>query len=85
MSNIKRRFSLPNEQQAFKNIMKRIEGCDMSSSKTSENSRGPEVEEIYKCPCGNIKLIQESIITDVDHPERGNTEIVHMESKGCVL
>jgi predicted SprT family Zn-dependent metalloprotease len=85
MSNINKTFSLPNDQQSFKKIMRHIEKCDVLHSRTSENVQGPEIEEIYECPCGNIILKQKSIITNIDHPERGSIEIVHMESKGCVL
>lgn len=85
MSNIKKRFSLPNDQKEFKNIMRHIENCNLLSSEISENAQGPEIKEIYECPCGNIMLKQKSIITNIDHPERGSIEIIHMESKGCAL
>ena len=85
MPTINKKFSLPNEQQEFNNLMKKIENCEILDSKISENSQGPEIEETYRCPCGNIKLKQNSIITNIENPEKGNIEIINMESKGCDL
>lgn len=85
MSNINKRFFLPNDLKEFKNIMKHIEKCNLLDNKTYEDVQGPEIEEIYECHCGNIMLKQKSFITNIDHPERGSIEIVHMESKGCAL
>ena len=85
MNNIKRIFSIPKDFDKFKSTMKSIEGCEIIDSRAFENIEGPEIEEIYKCPCGNIDLKQKSIIGDIDNPEKGSIEIIHMESKGCVL
>jgi hypothetical protein len=80
-------FHLPNDQYALENMIKHLKKCNILSSKTSENLQGPEIEETYECPCGNITLKQNSIITNIDHPEIDNIEIIHMQSqsKGCVL
>ena len=85
MYEINKRFILPKEEQEFKDTMKRVESCNVVNRKTSEGLEGPEIEEIHECPCGDITLKQKSIITNVDSPENGNIEIVHMESNGCVL
>ena len=82
---IKMRFSLPKEEDKFKNAMRRVEGCDIISSDISGDTEGPEIEEIYECPCGDIVLRQKSVISDVDNPEKGSVEIIYMKSIGCVL
>ncbi len=85
MSNIKKIFSLPKENNNFKDVMTKIEHCHIESSKIFEGTKGPEIEEIYNCPCGDITLRQKSIITNIDHPERGSIEIIDMRSDRCVL
>lgn len=78
-------FSLPKEEHKFKKAMKPIEGCDIISSNISEGKEGPEIKEVYKCPCGDIVLRQKSIVTNVDNPERGGVEMIHMTSERCTL
>lgn len=85
MYEINKRFNLPKEEQKFKDTIKRIESCDITSRKMSEHLEGPEIEETYMCPCGDIILRQKSVITNVDNPENGHIETVHMKSDGCVL
>lgn len=85
MTEINSRFHLPKEEQGFKDAMKRVEGCDLIASRTSEDMEGPKIEETYTCPCGNIELIHKSIIINIDNPENGSVEIVHLRSNGCVL
>ena len=85
MTSFNQRFSLPKEEHKLKEAMKPIEGCDIISSKTSEGKEGPEIEEVYKCPCGDIILRQKSIITNIDNPERGSIEMIHMKSERCAL
>lgn len=84
---IKKIFYLPKDYNKLKDVMTSIQRCNIASSKIFEDTQGPEIEEVYNCPCGNITLKQKSIITDVNHPERGNIEIIDMQSKsdGCVL
>ncbi len=79
------RFSLPKEEDKFKKAMRPLERCDIISSETSGDTEGPEIEEIYECPCGNIILTQKSIMSDVDNIEKGSVEIIHMKSKECTL
>ena len=80
-------FYLPKDQKKLKDVMTSIARCNVANSKIFEGTKGPEIEEIYNCPCGNITLKQKSIITDINHPERGSIEIIDMQSKsdGCVL
>lgn len=85
MASSNKRFSLPKEEQKFKNAMKPIEGCNIISSKISEGNEGPEVKEVYRCPCGDITLVQKSIITNIDNPERGSIERIYMKSERCAL
>ena len=85
MSNIKNIFSLPKEYGRFKDVMASIQHCSIVSSKTIEGDKGPEIQEVYKCPCGDITLKQKSIITNIDHPEKGSIEIIDMRSDGCAL
>jgi len=85
MSYINKKFSLPKDQQEFKNVMKHINECDILSSNIYEDLQGPEIEEVYRCQCGNILLKQKSIITNIDSPEKDSIEMVHMESKECAL
>lgn len=85
MTEINKRFHLPKEEHKFKEAIKPIEGCKIISNRTFEDVDGPKIEEVYECPCGNIKLIQKSIITNIDNPEKGSVEVIHMESSGCVL
>ena len=82
---IKMRFSLPKEENKFKDIMKHIEGCNIISSEMSGDTEGPEIEEIYECPCGNIVLKQKSVIADVNNPTKGSVEAIHMKSTECTL
>ena len=85
MNSTRKRFFLPQDDSKFRQTMKPVEGCEIISSKTSEDIEGPEVEEVYRCPCGDIMLNQKSIITNVDNPEDGNIEVIHMKSDGCAL
>lgn len=85
MANSNHTFSLPKEEQKFRDEMRHIEGCDITSSRISEGKEGPEIEEIYKCPCGDIVLRQKSIIKNIDNPEKGNIEMIHMRSERCSL
>ncbi len=78
-------FSLPKEERKFKEAMKHIEGCDITNSKISEGKEGPEIEEIYKCSCGDILLRQKSVITDINNPEKGSIEMIQMRSERCSL
>lgn len=85
MSNIKNIFSLPKESDRFKDVMALTKKCDIVSRETIEGDKGPEIEEIFKCPCGEIILNQKSIITNIEHPENGSIEIIDMRSDGCAL
>ena len=85
MNRIKKTFHLPKDNDRFKDTMIFVERCEILSSKAFEDIKGPEIEEVYKCPCGEIKLKQKSIVEDIENPEKGGIEIIHMESKGCVL
>lgn len=85
MTNSNHTFSLPKEEHKFKDAMKPIKGCDITSSRISEGKEGPEIEEVYKCPCGDIILRQKSVITNVDNPERGSIEMIQMRSERCSL
>lgn len=78
-------FSLPKEEHKFKEAMRRIEGCDITNSKISEGKEGPEVEEVYRCPCGDVVLRQKSIITDINNPRRGSIEMIQIRSEECSL
>lgn len=85
MNEINKRFRLPKEEQKFREAIIRIESCNVVSRKIYEDLEGPEIEEMYACPCGNITLKQKSVITNIENPENGSVEIVHLESNGCVL
>jgi len=85
MNEINKRFHLPKEERKFKEAIKPIERCNIISSRASEDTEGPKIEETYSCPCGDIILRQKSVITNVDNPENGSIEIIHLESNGCVL
>lgn len=85
MNTINKTFHLPKEDREFKKTIKSIERCNIVSSRASEDIEGPKIEEAYECPCGDITLRQKSIIADIDNPENGSIEIVHLESDGCVL
>ena len=85
MNSTEKRFSLPKDENKFKQAMKPIEGCEVISSNSSDGAEGPEVKEVYKCPCGSITLNQKSIIKDIDNPENGNIEVIDMRSDGCAL
>jgi hypothetical protein len=85
MNKINKRFHLPKEERKFKETIRSIERCNIINSRASEDTEGPNIEEVYECPCGNIILRQKSIITNIDNPENGSVEIVHLESDGCVL
>ncbi len=85
MYNLKKTFSLPKDLHEFNHFMKTIEGCNIVNSKIFEDVEGPIIKEVYECPCGNVTLKQKSIVSDVDNPEKGNTEIVHIESEECTL
>lgn len=85
MNKINKIFHLPKEEQKFKEAIRPIEACEIISRTASEDIEGPEIEEVYACPCGNIILKQKSIIANIDNPENGSVEIVHLESDGCVL
>lgn len=85
--NINKIFYLPKDQNRLKDAMASIEQCNIVNNKIIEGTKGPEIEEVYNCPCGIITLKQKSIITDINHPERGSIEIIDVQSKsdGCVL
>jgi hypothetical protein len=85
MNQVDKRFRLPKEEHKFEDTIKPIKGCNIISSRASEDVEGPEIEEVYVCPCGDITLRQKSIITNIDNPEKSSIEIVHLESNGCVL
>ena len=85
MTNSNYTFSLPKEERKFKEAMRPIEGCDITGSKISEGKEGPEIEEIYRCPCGDILLRQKSIIENIDNPEKGSIEMINMRSERCSL
>lgn len=85
MNKINKIFHLPKEEHKFEEATRPIKGCEIVNSTASEDKEGPKIEEIYTCPCGDIILRQKSIITDIDNPENGSIEIVHLESDGCVL
>ena len=85
MSNIKNIFSLPKENDKFKDVMASIQHCSITIRKTIEGDKGPEIDEVYKCPCGDVKLKHKSIITNIYHPEKGSIEIIDMRSDGCAL
>lgn len=85
MNETNKRFHLPKEEHKFKEAIRRIKGCDIISSRASEDVEGPEIEEVYRCSCGDITLRQKSIIANIDNPEKDSIEIVHMKSNGCEL
>ncbi len=84
MAELNKKFSLPRDEHFLKDTMRIFEKCEIIDSRISEEKDGPKIEEVYKCPCGNITLDQKSIIKDTDHPETG-VEIIHMKSRECSL
>ncbi len=85
MIELNKKFSLPKDERALEDTMKRLKECDIINSTIHEEKDGPKIEEVYKCPCGNISLSQKSIIENTDNPEMGSVEIVHMKSNRCSL
>jgi hypothetical protein len=85
MTELNKKFSLPKDEYILEDTMKRLEECNIINSKIHEEKDGPRIEEVYNCPCGDIVLNQKSIIGDIENPERGSIEIVHMKSDECSL
>jgi hypothetical protein len=85
MNEINKIFHLPKEEHKFRDAISFIEKCDIISSSVSEDVEGPKIEEVYRCSCGDITLIQKSIITNVGNSENSSVEIIHIKSNGCVL
>lgn len=86
MFEFNKKFSLPKDEHTLKDTMTQyLEECNIVKSRTHEERDGPRIEEVYKCPCGDVLLNQKSIIENTENPENGSVEIIHMKSKGCSL